>query len=74
MKAAGKMRELMAVYKDAKDLIDIGAYEHGNNPKIDLAIRLMPEINGFLRQSIKDSVSMDGTIANLKDMMRDVNF
>jgi flagellum-specific ATP synthase len=74
MQAAGKMRELMAVYKDAKDLIDIGAYEHGNNPKIDLAIRLMPDINGFLRQSIKDSVSMDGTINTLKDMMRDVHF
>lgn len=73
MAAAGKMRELMAVYQDAKDLIDIGAYERGSNPRIDLAIEFMPEINNFLRQSIKDLVSMDTTIATLKDMMRDVN-
>jgi flagellum-specific ATP synthase len=69
MKAAGKMRELMAIYKDAKDLIDIGAYEHGSNPKIDLAMQMMPEINGFLKQSIKDSVNMHGTIAQLIEMM-----
>jgi flagellum-specific ATP synthase len=74
MQAAGKMRELLAVYKDAKDLIDVGAYEHGSNPKIDIALQMMPEINGFLRQSVKDIVNMDSTISNLKDMMRGVDF
>jgi flagellum-specific ATP synthase len=69
MEAAGKMRELIAVYRDARDLIDIGAYEPGSNPKIDIAIQLMPDINRFLRQSIKDIVNMDSTIATLKDMM-----
>jgi flagellum-specific ATP synthase len=73
MKAAGKMREMMAIYKEAKDLIDIGAYQHGSNPKIDLAIQWQPEINSFLRQSIKDIVNMDLTINTLKDMMRDVD-
>jgi flagellum-specific ATP synthase len=72
MQAAGKMRELMAVYQDARDLIDVGAYEHGSNPKIDMAIRMMPEIDGFLRQSVKDLVSMDSTIDRLKSMMADV--
>jgi flagellum-specific ATP synthase len=74
MAAAGKMRELMAVHKEAKDLIDIGAYEHGSNPKIDLSIEMMPEINRFLRQSVKDLVNMDLTIGQLKDMMREVQF
>ena len=69
MQAAGKMRELMAIYGDARDLIDVGAYEHGSNPKIDTAIRMMPEINGFLRQSVKDLVSQEKTIAALKQMM-----
>jgi flagellum-specific ATP synthase len=73
MKAAGKMRELMSIYNDAKDLIDVGAYEHGANPKIDMAIRMMPEINKFLRQSVKDLVSMDSTIDTLKQMMAQVN-
>ncbi len=72
-KAAGTMRELMATYADAKDLIDIGAYERGSNPKIDKAIELMPEINGFLRQSVKDLESMDTTLAALKDMMQHVD-
>lgn len=72
MEAAGKMREIMAIYADAKDLIDVGAYEHGSNPKIDTAIQMMPEINQFLRQSVKDLVNMDTTINTLKDMMGDV--
>jgi len=74
MKAAAKMRELMAVYQDARDLIDVGAYEHGSNPKIDIALRMMPEIDGFLRQSVKDLVNMNTTIEQLKQMMADVQF
>lgn len=72
MRAAGKMRELMAVYQDARDLIDVGAYEHGSNPKIDIAIRMMPEIDNFLRQRIADDVSMDSTLGQLKEMMAEV--
>ncbi len=72
IEAAGKMRELLAVYKDAKDLIDVGAYEPGSNPKIDLALQMMPEINKFLRQSVKDIVNMETTLETLKDMMRGV--
>lgn len=74
IRAAAKMRELMAVYQDARDLIDVGAYEHGSNPKIDMAIRMMPEIDGFLRQSVKDLVNMDSTINQLKDMMGGLQF
>jgi flagellum-specific ATP synthase len=72
MQAAGKVRELMATYQDAKDLIDVGAYERGANPKIDLAIELMPDINGFLKQSVKDIVSLDSTVTRLKQMMAPV--
>jgi flagellum-specific ATP synthase len=72
--AAGKMRELMATYADARDLIDVGAYEHGSNPKIDLALQMMPEINTFLRQSVKDIVNMESTIGRLKDLMSNVQF
>jgi flagellum-specific ATP synthase len=72
IQAAGKMRNLMAIYQENKDLIDVGAYEYGKTPKIDLAIDMMPEINGFLKQSVKDLVSMDSTIQRLKDMMAHV--
>ncbi|MEM0951656.1 MAG: FliI/YscN family ATPase [Cyanobacteria bacterium P01_H01_bin.74] len=73
IRAAAKMRELMAVYADARDLIDVGAYEHGSNPKIDIALRIMPDIDGFLRQSVKDLVNMDSTIGQLKEMMAGID-
>lgn len=70
--AAGKMRTLLSMYRENKDLIDVGMYQTGSNPKLDLAIELMPQINGFLQQRTTDSVNMEGTIQTLKDMMRNV--
>jgi flagellum-specific ATP synthase len=70
--AAAKMRTLLAIYRENKDLIDVGMYQKGSNPRLDMAIDLMPEINKFLRQSIKDSVNMDHTIETLKSMMANV--
>ena len=72
--AAAKMRMLLAMFRDSKDLIDVGMYQRGSNPKLDLAVDMMPEINKFLRQSVKDSVNMQHTIDTLKSMMRDVQF
>ncbi len=71
--AASKMRTLMATYRDSKDLIDVGMYQAGSNPRLDIAIQLMPQINGFLQQSVKDSVNMENTIQTLKDMMANVD-
>lgn len=70
--AAGKMRNLMALYRENKDLIDVGMYQQGSNPRLDVAIELMPKINAFLQQRTTDIVSMDTTIQALKDMMRNV--
>ncbi len=71
--AAAKMRTLLALYRDSKDLIDVGMYQAGSNPRLDIAIQLMPEINKFLQQSVKDSVNMQDTIQTLKKMMASVN-
>jgi flagellum-specific ATP synthase len=67
------MRNLLALYRENKDLIDVGMYQTGSNPKLDVAIELMPKINAFLQQRTTDIVSMDTTIGTLKDMMRNVN-
>jgi flagellar protein export ATPase FliI len=48
---ASKIRNLMAVYKDAQDLINIGAYQKGSNPDIDNAIKAYPKINALLQQA-----------------------
>ncbi|MDD2400840.1 MAG: flagellar protein export ATPase FliI [Clostridia bacterium] len=53
--AANKIKELLAVYREAKDLIDVGAYQIGSNGKIDLAIKYIEEINSFLRQNINEA-------------------
>lgn len=59
---AGKLRELIASYEKAEDLINIGAYEMGSNQKIDMSIARREEILAFLKQKhdeeshFKDSV------------------
>ncbi|MDO6355406.1 flagellar protein export ATPase FliI [Caloramator sp. CAR-1] len=51
---ASELRDILAVYKDSEDLINIGAYQRGSNPKIDRAIQLIDKINAFLRQGINE--------------------
>ncbi len=71
--AASKMRKILAMYRENKDLIDVGMYQPGSNPKLDTAIEMMPQVNGFLQQRTSDSVSMETTIQTLIDMMRGVD-
>lgn len=71
--AAAKMRKILAIYRENKDLIDVGMYQQGTNPKLDTAIEMMPQINAFLQQKIADSVNMDDTIQTLISMMAEVN-
>lgn len=66
------MRTIMALYRENKDLIDVGMYQPGTNPRLDTAIEMMPKINAFLQQRTSDIVSMDTTIQTLVDMMRGV--
>ncbi len=56
--AARSIREHIAIYREAEDLINIGAYKHGANPAIDDAIRLHPAITDFLRQDVDDSTDL----------------
>ena len=71
--AAAKMRALMSVYRENKDLIDVGMYVAGSNPKLDIAIQMMPQINAFLQQKTTDSVNMQNTIDTLINMMSGVD-
>ncbi len=71
--AAGKMRALLSLYRENKDLIDVGMYQPGSNPKLDIAIEMMPQINAFLQQRTSDIVSMDSTINTLVEMMANVD-
>ena len=65
LKAAQNMRALMAVYKDAEDLIHIGAYVKGSSKRIDAAIQKIDAINAFLCQGIYEVDSYESTINKL---------
>ena len=65
---ANKLRETLAVYKDAQDLINIGAYVDGSSAKIDFAKTMVDRINVFLRQDIDEKVTFSQTVEHLKGM------
>jgi len=68
-KLAGIVREHLAVYRDAKDLIDIGAYTPGSNPKIDAAIVHMDKILAFTRQGVDDYSGFEEMLKQLKGII-----
>jgi flagellum-specific ATP synthase len=66
--AADWLRNTLAVYRDAEDLINIGAYREGSNPEIDHAIRHIRSINSYLRQGVNEKVSFPEAVEGLKGM------
>ncbi len=66
---AGRLRDLLATYNEAEDLINIGAYVKGSNPKIDEAIAKINHINNFLRQGIDDSISFEDSAKLLEEII-----
>lgn len=66
-----KLRELLAVYKEAEDLINIGAYLKGSNPKIDYAISKIDQINSFLKQGVEENFSIDDSFKELSIIFKD---
>lgn len=66
--AASNLRDLLATYKEAEDLINIGAYVRGSNEKIDRAVDYNEDIIAYLKQEIKESPSYEENINRLLNM------
>jgi len=66
---ANQLKKLLADYKEAEDLISIGAYEQGSNPKVDRAINKIDRINDFLTQRIEEKVSFEETKKRLAQII-----
>jgi flagellum-specific ATP synthase len=66
LKAAAKVRELLATYSEASDLIQIGAYVPGSDPRIDAARAAQPRIEALIRQGLGESVVRAGSIQALR--------
>jgi flagellum-specific ATP synthase len=64
-RSARKLKEVMAIYRKAEDLINIGAYVAGSNPKIDYAISMMDKVNRYLKQDIEDTSTFEDSISQL---------
>jgi flagellum-specific ATP synthase len=69
LECANRLKDLMATYREAADLINIGAYQKGNNPKIDFAIDRIDAVNTFLRQGIQDQAPYDQTISKMASLL-----
>jgi flagellum-specific ATP synthase len=61
--AAGSLREHLAVYKAREDLISIGAYAVGSDPKVDAAIAIQPDIEQFLKQNVEEHTPLDESLS-----------
>ncbi len=68
--AAYEIRDLMATYKKSEDLINIGAYKRGSNPRLDLAIDRSDLINRFLKQRAEEPSQLMATQQQVIDLAR----
>lgn len=66
---ATKFKSTLATYRKAEDLINIGAYVKGSNPKIDDAIEMIENIVRYLKQDIDENVSFDESVQQLKALV-----
>jgi flagellum-specific ATP synthase len=69
--AAQKVLELMSTYREAEDLINIGAYVKGSNPRIDRAIQKIEAIKKFLKQSPEDHAKFEDSLNQLMQLVRE---
>jgi len=59
----------LAAYRDAEDLIQIGAYVKGRNPEVDRAIELMPGIRAYLCQDQAKDASLESSVQALAELL-----
>lgn len=65
-----KARELIATYREAEDLINIGAYVKGSNPKIDDAVKKNPDLESFLIQDLREADFSEDLWGTLKKIIQ----
>ena len=65
------IRDVLATYNEAEDLINIGAYVKGSNPKIDYAQSKVDDVNGFLVQKIEEKSDYKSSTSRLNDLFAD---
>jgi FliI/YscN family ATPase len=66
--SAARLRESLAAYRRTEDLINLGAYVNGSNPRVDAAIQARDEVAGFLRQDLRVKASLPEAVSQLEKL------
>ena len=68
---AGKLKNVLATYNEAEDLINIGAYKSGSNPNIDYAIEKIEAVNDYLMQDVDSKYDFEQELELLKQLFEE---
>jgi flagellum-specific ATP synthase len=66
-----RFRRLLSAYQSNRDLINIGAYQKGSDPRVDAAIALWPRIEEFLRQDVDAGADFTASAQALRALLAD---
>lgn len=67
-KDAGRIKNIMSTYRDAEDLINIGAYKKGSNPSIDESIAYIDKVNAFLMQATDEKFTYEESVRMMNEL------
>jgi len=68
--SAMRFKDLLATYREAEDLVNIGAYTRGSNPRIDRAVARIDKMNEYLKQDIHEKVDFEQSLHALAELAR----
>lgn len=71
LRAARRALGILATYREAEDLIQLGAYKHGSNPRVDEAIERIEDVQGYLRQDMYEKAAFEDSVQRLLNMFPD---
>jgi flagellum-specific ATP synthase len=71
LQKAGKIREWLSTYRKAEDMLNIGAYVKGSNPKIDQAVQKIDAVNSLLIQRSDERVTIENAFAAVEEITKD---
>jgi len=71
LQAARRLRNQYSLYQSNRDLITLGAYQAGSDPRIDQAIAIQPKISDFLQQDMHQAVSLEESTRKLVELINE---
>lgn len=69
MQQARVLKQVYSMYQQNKDMITLGAYQRGSDQMLDQAINMMPAVNNFLQQGMKDVINYDECLLSLAKLL-----